>query len=1163
MWINGDFIDDINEYLESIIDGNFVLNNKKFEKYDSSKYNKTISLLTKLNSRLSTMVEDSDMMNSAARSGQLDVRIDTSKYRGDFAKITNGINDTIGATVDALRDVGDNLDRLSAGDFSAKIEKEYDGDYAVLKRATNNLGEYLNNLIVDSNMMNSSARSGLLDMRIDTSKYRGDFAKITNGINDTIGATVDALRDVGENLDRLSAGDFSTKIEKEYDGDYAVLKSATNNLGEYLNNLISDSNMMNIAVKDGILSTRIDTSKYRGDFAKITNGINDTMDSSENIAWIKDGVNRVSKELNGNLSLNDICIKSIETIATYLNAGVGALYLYDKDKELLELHGTYAYIERNSLGSSFGLGEGTVGQVARQRSPILLKNIKRDQMLISTGTTEEPPINIYTYPLIYQDALYGVIEIGVSEELNRRSLEFFDEVNDLVATSIYAGHQSQIVSDLLEETNKANQQLQLQSEKLQTQSEELQQSNAELEEQQQRLEEANAQMEEQQQMLESSKIELEKKNIYLESSTKELIDKTKELELSSKYKSEFLANMSHELRTPLNSIILLSSLLAKNSAGRLSQEDMKKADTIYQSGNELLKLIGDILDLAKVESGKVEVSVERFDTEKFASELKDMFEHIAKSKKLEFGVVDNAECSINSDRSKLTQIVRNLLSNAFKFTKEGSIDFVIDKYDKGVVISIKDTGIGIPEDKQSKIFEAFAQVDGSTSREYGGTGLGLSISREFAKLIGANIELRSEVSKGSEFRVYIPTLDMQEYVQSSKKVEFDDRSTLGLRENTFLVVESDMEFASRIRENINQLQHKAIIVKNAKDAKEILKEYNVSGIFLDLELENMSGMEFLRELKSDSIYRKIPIFIISSSDTNTKFLQMGAIGHLQKPVDEMTLLTTIKDVIKFQEKKVKNLLIVENDISTRESIIELIGNGTIKSQGVSTKDEAIEEIEKGIYDLVIVDLHLDNNKDGFEMCEYIKKSNHKLPIIIYTAQELSVEEDNILQKYTDSIIIKKAHSDERLLSEVDLFLHRAKINSDKISQTISSISLENTKVLIVDDDIKNIYVLESVLQEYNATTYHAKNGKEAIEFLTKNSVDIVLMDIMMPVMNGYEAMQNIRADESLKDTPIIALTAKAMKDDRQKCIDAGANDYISKPINSDKLIGMIKIWLNK
>jgi len=921
--------------------------------------------------------------------------------------------------------------------------------------------------------------------------------------------TVNSLTSAAKQANLIAQGDYNIDIEVKGEND--ILGIALRNMTQILR------------------ENKIETSKQ---------------------VWISDALVGLNKEMSGKLDVYEVSKKSIDYLCSYLNAGIGAVYIYEGKR--LKLYGSYAFVEREELSSEFQFGEGTVGQVAQQRSPILLKNIRRSQVTITTGTTSEAPINTYTFPLIYQNDLQGVIEIGSHEFFDEAAFELLESANTIIAASCATARQNKKVEKLLQVA---------------------QETNLQMEEQQAQLEEANAHMEEQQHQLEQSKEILLEKNRDIEKKAKEIEAKVKELEVSSKYRSEFLANMSHELRTPLNAIILLTSLMQKNRNKNLTDEDIKKITTVHDSGNELLKLINDILDLSKIEAGKMNLVIEEFQSSDFIAQQERLFEATAQEKGIDFFVIDEYRGAISSDPDRVGQIIRNLLSNAFKFTKEGSVTLKIgyrENHKHPIEVSVSDTGIGIPKAKQELIFQAFTQADGTTSREFGGTGLGLSISKELSTLLGGYISLTSKENEGSEFVVHLPNLPLQNkhhknknrIKQVSTKASIDDRMSLSLKDEAFLIIDDDENFAKTLYEEIKTAGASALIAHDGKSALELAKKHVLKGILLDLTLPDIDGIELLKKFKQDRELKYIPVHIISSKDKDMKGLKLGAVGYTQKPLhgdDVETILNTLKST---NENVVKNLLIVEDDKVHLDALVELVGEG-VHTESTDSAEDAIELIKKENFNAIVVDLGLTRG-NGYEVCEFVKASHPNIPIIVYTGQDLTQADKANLRRLSDAIVLKTAYSDERILSEIELFLHKNLHEEKKIDQQNEPARLDGLHILAVDDDIKNIYVLTTALDDYGAKVSAAYDGKEALEFLKQDrSVDIVLMDIMMPVMDGYEAMEKIRLDEELKNIPVIALTAKAMKEDRKKCLDAGADDYVSKPLNLEALSALIKAWSEK
>jgi len=1044
---------------------------------------------------------------------------------------------------------------------------------------------------------------------------QGDLSvELKNTSRDEIGVLVTAfqqmiayIRAVAHVAETIAQGNLQVNVAPQSERD--VLNTSFQGMVTYLQEVAAVTEQVSNKELHVQVAPKSEHDLLNRSLQKMVENLRTMMTEIERQSWLKDGVSQLSLALSGDLSLKEVCQNAISFVCRYVNAGSGTLYSFDTKAETLKLLGAFAFTERAKLSNIYRLGEGVVGQVALERAPILLKHPTRQDGLILTGTVSHAPAQTYTFPLLYENTLYGVIELAAMQPLDAYAQNFLNEANRVIATVLFSTLQREKVQELLIESQKAqeiaevaaqeaevakyeaqekaqevqeaNQQLEEQQQKLQQQSEELQQVNAHLEEQQQQLHQQSEELRQQNETLSVAKLQLDKR--------------AADLEMASKYKSEFLANMSHELRTPLNSIILLSKMLSKNERQNLDDKEVKQVSVINQAGEELLRLINDILDLSKIESGKVTMNVTEFSTAELFQTFKDLFRSIAEEKGLEFIVHEEFNAMLKTDRDKLSQILRNLLANAFKFTKQGSVALRAAQLPgKGdtVLISVEDTGVGIPKEKQQIVFEAFQQADGSISREFGGTGLGLSIAREYAKLLQGSISLESEVGKGTTFTLTLPAMLKQiaestpsapqpapkpaalkkppQVFSAQTEVE-DDRANIAPGDKVILIIEDNADLAQSTMDVTRGMGFKALVALNGHDGLELAAKFIPTGILLDLVLPDMNGMELLRELKSTRELRHIPVHIFSSKERDNSYRAVGAIGYFQKPVNEIDIQNAVDNLMAVSEKYPKRLLIVEDDETQREAIRDLLDSGDdVKITGVSSQAQAIAEIETGEYDAAIIDLGLKDGS-GYDICRVIKERHVKLPVIIYTGRELTEEEERELRKYTDSIIIKTAKSYERLTDETSLFLHqmyhgeveqKPKAASSKPLQAQGN--LNGKKILIVDDDVKNVFVLASALENHGATVVDAKNGQVAIDVLNNEpDFDLVLMDVMMPVMDGYTAIRNIRKDDRFKRLPIIAITAKALKEDRQKCIQAGADDYLSKPVDYDGLIRLVKAWIEK
>ncbi len=1087
------------------------------------------------------------MMNQAAVKGELDVRIVTAKYKGDFGKITNGINDTMNATVGVLRDIGSNLDRLSAGDFSAQVTSEMTGDYLVLKTATNILGTNLNNLIIDSSMMNQAAVKGELDVRIATAKYKGDFGKITNGINDTMNVTVGVLRDVGNNLARLSAGDFSAQISSGMTGDYELLKNATNALSDNL--------------------TR---------YAK----------QRDEHAWIQEGVANLSSQLAKIEQFQPLMQTAISVLARYVSAGKGAIYLYEPYTQSLSLMGSYAFVARSALAEKFKLGEGVVGQVALERQPILLKHLTRDDGIIMTATTAEPAINTYTFPLVYKEVLVGVIELASGVPFDDKQQTYLSQSIETLSAAIFSAQKANETQILLQQTQE-------QAVQLETQTREVELQNAELEQQKQETER-------QARELEVAQRSLQQQNESLVLAQKDLERRAQELAASNKYKGEFLANMTHELRTPLNAINVLAGLLRKNVEGNLTAKQVEHLEVIHYSGTDLLNLINDLLDLSRIEAGQMTMSLEVFNPIDLAEELKGMFEPLVQEKDLLFTLeAEQDVVLIQSDKAKLRQIIKNLLSNAIKFTHDGGLTLSVvkgktDQYP--VEIRVKDTGCGIPEDKLDEIFESFRQVDGSTSRKFGGTGLGLAISRELAEMLGGEIYVTSQVDQGSVFALRLPKRVPTEHLDPSLIEEIEESMPLPVavsRASTplktpsvlaqplkfkpsshtskILIIDDDKVFVKLIKSELLTLGYQVFVAENGREGLSMAKENQPDGILLDRRLPHISGDDVLKLLKRDPQTRHIPIKIISAEDPDNSLRRYGALGVIQKPIEPKSLEEMIHKLLSYNDMVMREVVLLEDDNALQFAMTEIMSSclPNTKLSCFNEADKALAYLEQNRPSVIVVDLGLPG-VDGFDVVDRINELHCQIPVIIYTGRELNAEQLKRLRQYSDAVILKTTDSLSRLVDEVGLFLH-SKINSIRVCRekvdafdATAYHPLEGVEVLIVDDDVRNLFALQALLENSGMKAIAATHGSEALTLLNEHhEVRAVLTDIMMPEMDGYELIRRIRSSPSFAHLPVIALTAKTGSDEREKCMKAGADDYLTKPIDEAMLLALLRVWVSQ
>ena len=948
---------------------------------------------------------------------------------------------------------------------------------------------------------------------------------------------------------------------------------------------------------------------------------------------LKSQIASITELTQGATKLGPLADSIISSLATMTGSGHGVFYISEKirniyktDKpklsaEALILLGSYAFKQRKNVTEKIAIGEGLVGQCAKEKKSILLTQAPSDYIQINSGLGEQIPLNILVEPIIFENEVMGVVELASFNEYTQLHQKMLHEVMQTLGVVINSIKNQEMTQNLLKET-------QAQAEKLKTQQEELKSTNESLQEQTQLLKVSEEELKQQSEELRVSNDELAQKQVSLqkqkdeiEISQKELTVQAKELTLASKYKSEFLANMSHELRTPLNSLLLLSKGLAENKKGNLNLSEVEDAKIIYDGGNSLLSLINDILDLSKVEAGKLSVHIEDLNIKTLINNLQKMFNPIANHRSIDFNTElgDDVPKIIISDRQRVEQILRNLLSNAMKFTEQGSVTLHIDlaksdtrfvhsdlNAERTIGLSIIDTGIGISSHKIQEIFEAFQQEDGSTSRKFGGTGLGLTIARELTRLLGGEIQLQSKQGEGSCFTLYLPyeltqsaldeslnestdpieiippkkeklmeevniKADKKPAAQYSAQFIGDDRDNIQSEDKSILIIDDDEMFAKILRDYVTEQGYKCLVAGDGRSGIYLAQQYLPKGILLDLKLPDIDGMQVLEQLKYSFRTRHIPVEIISGhSKEKAEVLQQGAIGLLIKPVSENQLHDVLIKISDISCSEVKTILVIEDDQGNRKATTNLLENRGIEITSVATGEAGCGEILSRDYDCVILDLGLPD-MTGFEVLEKVSEDTNSVlpPFIIYTGKEISDDEQKALQKYSSTIVIKGVGSAERLLDDVSLFMHNIESkqidSKDKIRLLHNEDAmLKDRKLLLVDDDMRNSYALSKKLIEVGFDVEMANNGKDALEILEQDDkFELVLMDIMMPVMDGNEATENIRKIPKFKNLPIIALTAKTMPEDREKCLQAGASEYITKPIDFDKLLSIMRIWLFK
>lgn len=914
--------------------------------------------------------------------------------------------------------------------------------------------------------------------------------------------------------------------------------------------------------------------------------------------WIHKGQVGLAEAMMGDQSVEQLADSILAYLARY--ADIQAAVMFKGEGGVYRRVAALGVPADARIPEQFGPREGLLGQVAVEGRVIAVPEVPDGYLTIGSALGRDKPRHLVIAPGRADGDINAVFELGFLRLPDERLLALLEETAPLIGTGLRSARYRARLQNMLEETQRQSEELQVQSEELRVSNEELEEqgralkeSQVRLEQQQAELEQTNSQLEEQAQMLEVQRDDLER-------GAAALGLKARELEQASQYKSDFLANMSHELRTPLNSLLILSRLLADNPEGRLSEEEVNYARTIQSSGNDLLTLINDILDLSKIEAGHIQARPEAVSMQRLRDDVRQLFQPVADDRGLAFQInVTDVEV-VETDRQRLEQILKNLLSNAFKFTEQGGVTLSISSTGADeVAFAVADTGIGISPEQQKSVFEAFQQADGTISRRYGGTGLGLSISRELARLLGGRISLESRPGEGSLFTLVLPRAYdparisprdaplpagavtspdaapvALEPVAPVARMLDDDRDHLAAARRLLLVVEDDDRFAAILRDLSREMGFQCILAGTAEEALKLAKRYRPNAVVLDIGLPDQSGLTVLDVLKRDDDTRHIPIHVVSADDHSQTALSLGAVGYVVKPVDRETLADVLRSLEEKLTRTVRRVLVVEDDPVQREAVRKLLETGDVETTGVGTAAECLEQLEKHAFDCMVLDLTLPD-ASGFSLLEALSREGGQAypPVIVYTGRDLSPEYEQQLRRYSSSIIIKGAKSPERLLDEVSLFLHQVVSELPPEQQQMirkarhRDAVLEGRRILIVEDDVRNIYSLTNVLEPRGALVEIARNGKEAIELLARSAedpakaIDLVLMDVMMPVMDGLTATRELRKEARWRDLPVLMLTAKAMPDDQERCLAAGASDYMAKPLDVDKLLSLVRVWM--
>jgi len=1079
--------------------------------------------------------------------GKLGGQAQVKGVAGTWKDLTDNVNLMAANLTEQVRGIARVVTAVANGDLKRKLQVEAKGEVAELAETIN---EMTDTLATFADQVTTVAREvgveGQLGGQASVPGAAGTWKDLTDNVNQLAAQLTNQIRAISDVATAVTEGDLTRSVGVEASGEVAILKDKINEM---------------------ILTLR------------------DTTLRNTEQDWLKTNVARFTRLLQGQRDLVTVSRLILSELAPLVDAQHGVFYTLEGQGEdaILKFQAGYAYKERKNLATIFRIGEGLVGQCALEKERILLTGVPGDYVHINSGLGEAPPLNIIVLPVLFEGQVRAVIELASFDRFSATHQDFLDQLTESIGIVLNTIEANMRTEELLKQSQSL-------AYELQSQQEELQKTNEELEQKARLLAEQNT--------------EVERKNLEVEYAKKSLEEKAEQLALTSKYKSEFLANMSHELRTPLNSLLILAQQLADNPQQNLTDKQVEFATIIKSSGLDLLNLINDILDLTKIESGTVVLEIGELQFADFQDFLERTFRHIADSKDLSFNMEIDPDLPpvMSTDSKRLQQVLKNLLSNAFKFTEKGGVHLRIGRAEEaGVSFEVRDTGIGIAEDKQKSIFEAFAQADGTTSRQYGGTGLGLSISRELVHLLGGEITLTSTIGEGSAFTVTLPLTTIQVALEpasavgravtdelfahrdspsSAPTVVPDDRHDIGQGDHAVLIVEDDPNFCRVLLDLAHGNGFKGLVATDGAQAIELAKQYRPTAITLDIGLRDISGWKVLDELHADPGTREIPVHIVTVfDDAQERFSEQGASTFLTKPASKEALEGLFARIQTFIEKGARTLMVVEDDPIQRQSIVDLVGGGELHTFAVGTGKEAIAILRKNKVDCIVLDLGLPD-MSGFKLLEQVQKSPdlRAIPIIVYTAAELSNRDKAALQKAAKTVIVKGGKdSRDMLLNQVGQFLTKvgqgmpapAKPAKPKKAarppsapRPSTGASLAGRTVLVVDDDVRNVFALTALLEREGMSVLAAESGPEAIEALSRDSAaELVLMDVMMPGLDGYETMTELRANPELGELPIIALTAKAMRGDRERCLEAGASDYIAKPIEPADLLDLIRRWL--
>jgi HAMP domain-containing protein/signal transduction histidine kinase/CheY-like chemotaxis protein len=1179
---------------------------------------------------------------------------------GTWKDLTDSVNQMTGNLTSQVRNIAEVTKAVASGDLTKKVTIDVKGEIFDLKNTINTMVDQLNSFAFEvTRVAREVGTEGKLGGQAEVQGVAGTWKDLTDSVNMMASNLTNQVRGIAKVVTAVATGNLKQKLSIVSRGEVAQLidtinemidtlavfadqvtnvarevgvegrlggqasvpgaagiwKNLTENVNQLAENLTTQVRAISevaSAVTKGDLTQMIRV-EAKGEVEELKDTINQMIANLKQTTlrnqeqdWLKSNLAKFTQMLQGQKDLNTVTRRILSELAQVVNAQKGMFYILEQDEadknQKLKLFSAYAFGEEVRVQKEFSIGEGLVGQVAVDKERILLTNVPKSYTKIGSGLGKSSPLNVIILPVLFEKEVKAVIELASFDTFSATHLDFLSQLTESIG----------IVLNTIE-ANTRTESLLVQSQSL---TDELRRTNEELQDKAH--------------LLVKQKEEVEQKNREVEEARLSLEEKAEQLQLTSKYKSEFLANMSHELRTPLNSLLILAQQLYENHDGNLNDKQVSYAKTIHSCGDDLIQLINDILDLSKIESGYISTDFVKLRFNEITAFVETTFKHISDNKNLRFNIEIDEKLpqSLETDAQRLNQILKNLLSNAFKFTDKGEVNLriyeaakhswkqgipTLDNAPRVVAFAIRDTGIGISKDKQNIIFEAFQQAEGSTSRKYGGTGLGLSISRGLADLLGGSIELKSEIGFGSTFTLFLPVdynpslmkeekqsmLKAGEYrfaesgiadmlhsvptikVNETKDLEAvseiinesgDDRNNIASSDRVVLVIEDDLRFGKIMVEKAHELDFKVVIATAFGEVFDLVNKYNPNAVTLDVKIPDGSGWRILDLFKNDINFRHIPVHLISGEENRLLAMQRGARSFHLKPLKNEDLENLFSDILEYHSRKTRKVLVIEDNELDSSQAARILANGDlIDIQIVDKGLEGLELIRNNDYDCVIVDYMLPDI-GGMELVTEISKLKKKqlTPVIVYSAREFTPRERTQLKQYANKILLKDVNSLDLLLEETVLLLHiDHKDLSPKTQKLIENLRAKNDvlsgkRVLVVDDDVRNLFALTTAFERFSIHAITAESGQEAMQILgERNDIDIVLMDIMMPEMDGYETTQKIRREHKNTTLPIIAVTAKAMKGDREKCIEAGASDYITKPVKIDQLLSLMRVWMYK